>query len=175
MALFAPHLPKQQPRPILIDRIDCIKNREILMKKITILSLIFMAMPVIVFSLLCQETTTTHKPIYLHEQKQTTRSSQDLLAPFISAGDVIIDFYADWCGPCKRMSPLIDDLAASMPEFTFLKINRDHFLELASTYKITSIPTLIFIRNGKEIGRYDGKPLTKNELAQLIVKIYKNS
>jgi len=102
------------------------------------------------------------------------RSTQQHLSTFTSTGDVILDFYADWCGPCNRMSPLIDSLAATMPGFTFIKINRDFFLDLANIFNITSIPTLIFLRNGQEIGRYDGKPLTKHELAQLIIRVYNN-
>jgi len=143
------------------------------MKKITLATLCTIAAPVIVFSLFAQEISP-RRPLYLHEQKKSVRSTQQHLSTFTSTGDVILDFYADWCGPCNRMSPLIDSLAATMPGFTFIKINRDFFLDLANIFNITSIPTLIFLRNGQEIGRYDGKPLTKHELAQLIIRVYNN-
>ncbi|HLC06860.1 MAG TPA: thioredoxin family protein [Candidatus Babeliales bacterium] len=143
------------------------------MKKFTLATLCTIAAPVIVLSLFAQEISP-RRPLYLHEQKKSVRSTQQHLSTFTSTGDVILDFYADWCGPCNRMSPLIDSLAATMPGFTFIKINRDFFLDLANIFNITSIPTLIFLRNGQEIGRYDGKPLTKHELAQLIIRVYNN-
>jgi len=114
---------------------------------------------------LCTQTTTPQNLLYLHQQTKS-------LNTFITTGDVILDFYADWCNPCKRMSPLIDAVAALMPQFTFIKINRDHFLQLAKSYNITSIPTLIFLRDGKEIGRYDGGPLTEAKLQKLISSVY---
>jgi thioredoxin 1 len=143
------------------------------MKKFTLTTLLFIATPIIVLSLFAQENSAK-KPIYLHEQKKSVRSTQEHLNQFIAEGDVILDFYADWCGPCKRMSPLIDNLAACMSQFMFIKINRDFFMDLANTFNITSIPTLIFLRDGKEIGRYDGKPLTQHGLMQLIHTTYKN-
>lgn len=142
------------------------------MKKFTVASLAI-ALPLMALSFFTHEGVAK-KPIYLHEQTKSADSSQAHLDQFASNGKVIIDFYADWCNPCKRMSPLIDNLAEIMPEFTFLKINRDIFLDLAKTFNITSIPTLIFLHNGKEIGRYDGKPLTQKALEQLIRKIYQN-
>lgn len=150
-----------------------ITTKKVLMKKYTAALLLIVFTPILILSLFAQDNYH-RKPLYLHEQKKSARSSQQHLNTFTSTGNVILDFYADWCGPCNRMSPLIDSLAATMPEFTFIKINRDFFLDLASTFNITSIPTLIFLHNGKEIGRYDGKPLTKNELALLINTMYKN-
>ena len=140
------------------------------MKK-SLLALLFPAISIAAFSLFARETIAG-KPLYLHEQKKTVRSEEQHLNKFAAVGDVILDFYADWCNPCKRLSPLIDAVAAAMPEFTFIKINRDFFSELAKIFNITSIPTLIFLRDGEEIGRYTGKPLTEQELKKLIIKVY---
>lgn len=142
------------------------------MNRNIILSLAIVILPMM---LICFSTKkiASQGVLYLHEQKKTGRSNMDHLEKFTINGDVILDFYADWCSPCQRMSPLIDGIAKVLPQFTFIKINRDFFMDLANTFKITSIPTLLFLRNGKEIGRYDGKPLTKKELKKLILCTYR--
>lgn len=66
--------------------------------------------------------------------------------------NVIVDFYADWCGPCKQMAPLIDQLhKESNGKFEILKVNIDHSRELAMKYKISSIPRLFIMKNGKQV------------------------
>ena len=141
------------------------------MKKIALSTALLVTTSIAIFSLFAQEVVVK-KPIYLHKQKKRVRSENEHLNQFISEGNVIVDFYADWCPPCNRMSPLIDAAATNMPEFTFIKINRDFFGDLAKQLNVTSIPTLIFFRNGKEIGRYTAGPLTQNKLEQLILKTY---
>ena len=141
------------------------------MKKTTIATLILVITQIALFSLFAQEMVIK-KPIYLHQQHKSVHSSSEHLNQFTGTGLVILDFYADWCNPCKRMSPLIDMAAANLPQFTFIKINRDFFMDLAKAFNITSIPTLIFLRDGKEIGRYDGGPLTQNSLEQLVLNKY---
>ena len=141
------------------------------MNKLNILLLMLLMVPVFTFLLFSKENTAS-TVVYLHEQTKTTRSNQEHLNQFIAAGNVIIDFYADWCPPCRRLSPLIDAVAGLLRNVTFLKINRDYFKDLAQMYHVTSIPTLIFLRDGKEIARYDGKPLSEKELIKLIKNIY---
>lgn len=142
------------------------------MKKIiTILSFLASLSYVLIFFVLAEKQPTTNI-IYLHQQDAITRSYQSTFNELIASGDVVLKFYADWCGPCRRMSPLIDSIAATMPHITFIYIDRDQFLELAKNFGITSIPTLIFLRNGRVIGRYDGKPLSQNELARLIINMF---
>lgn len=141
------------------------------MKNITLNS-ILLATTSIIMLFLVAHATTAKQPIYLHQHNKAARSSEQHLNQFTATGDVILDFYADWCNPCKRMSPLIDSVAALLPQYTFIKINRDFFMDLAKIFNITSIPTLIFIRDGKEIGRYDGGPLTEKKLEQLVLNVY---
>ena len=121
---------------------------------------------------LCTQETTTSNLVYLHEQHKLVRSDQEHLNRFAASGDVVVIFYADWCNPCKRMSPLIEAVAILMPNITFIKINRDYFQDLAKSYTVNSIPTLIFLRDGKEIGRYEAGPLTEKKLKKLIASVY---
>lgn len=59
-----------------------------------------------------------------------------------ASNTVIVDFWAPWCGPCRQMAPVIDDLANSYPHVTFVKVNIDENPELASQYRVTSIPSI---------------------------------
>lgn len=73
---------------------------------------------------------------------------------------VLVDFYADWCGPCKMLTPVIDEIAAEHPEVKIVKLNVDNAPEIASRYSVMSIPTLIVFKNGQPAGQsvgYTGK------------------
>ncbi|MBQ5319777.1 MAG: thioredoxin [Oscillospiraceae bacterium] len=61
---------------------------------------------------------------------------------------VLIDFYADWCGPCRMVSPLIEQIAEENPQYLVCKINVDDEPELASRFGIASIPTLVTMKDG---------------------------
>ena len=61
---------------------------------------------------------------------------------------VLIDFYADWCGPCKMLSPIIDEIAEENYEIKVVKVNVDDSQDLAMKYQVMSIPTLVVIKNG---------------------------
>lgn len=72
-------------------------------------------------------------------------------------GIVFVDFYAEWCGPCKATSPLIDELSEEYRgKITFIKINVDSNQEIASTYNVFSIPTFIIFKDGKLISQFVG-------------------
>ena len=64
---------------------------------------------------------------------------------------VLIDFWASWCGPCRMLSPVVDEIASEHPEVKVGKVNVDEQPELASQFGIMSIPTLLFFKNGKNI------------------------
>jgi len=75
----------------------------------------------------------------------------DFEAEVINAkGRVLLDFYADWCGPCKMLAPVLDELSEKEPEIKILKINVDTDRELATKFEIRSIPTLIVMEGGEE-------------------------
>ena len=66
-----------------------------------------------------------------------------------SKGTVLLDFYADWCGACKIIAPILEEIAAENPDFTVGKINVDNESELSDNFGITSIPALFVMKNGK--------------------------
>jgi len=77
---------------------------------------------------------------------------------------VLVDFYAEWCGPCKMMSPIIEEIAEELQGKAKVgKINVDENQDLAMKYEVMSIPTLIIFRSGNEVKRFVGVR-DKNEL-----------
>ncbi len=75
---------------------------------------------------------------------------------------VLLDFYADWCGPCKMVSPVVDQIAKEHPEYKIVKVNVDEQPELASKFNIMSIPALFVVNNGEIVNKSVGaKPKSK--------------
>ena len=64
-------------------------------------------------------------------------------------GIVLLDFYAEWCGPCRMLSPIVDQIAEENPHVTVAKINVDDEPELAAQFGVMSIPTLVVLKNGE--------------------------
>ena len=62
---------------------------------------------------------------------------------------VLVDFWATWCGPCKMLSPVVEELASTHPEITVAKVNVDENPELAMVYRISAIPALMVFKDGK--------------------------
>lgn len=71
-------------------------------------------------------------------------------------GTVFIDFYADWCSPCRLTSPIIDELSNEYTEIKFLKVDVDKNPELAQQYSIFSIPTFMIFKDGKPVSQFVG-------------------
>ena len=69
---------------------------------------------------------------------------------------VLIDFYADWCGPCKMQSPIIDEISEENSEIKVGKVNIDECPELATKYNIMSIPTLLVVKGGEVTAHFVG-------------------
>jgi len=68
----------------------------------------------------------------------------------------ILDFYADWCGPCQMMKPVMAEFENAHPEIKVTAINIDEEPELAEKYRVSGIPCIVFIKNGEEIDRIEG-------------------
>lgn len=80
---------------------------------------------------------------------------------------VLIDFFADWCGPCKMLSPIIEQFAKENEKVKVVKINVDELPDLAVKYGVRSIPTLVVIKNGEEVNRSVGL-IDKSEILELV-------
>lgn len=81
---------------------------------------------------------------------------------------VLLDFWATWCGPCRMISPIVKELAEEYSgKLKVGKVNVDEEAELASTFGITSIPTIVLIKNGKTVNSSIGF-MTKDQLVKMI-------
>ncbi len=69
---------------------------------------------------------------------------------------VLLDFYADWCGPCRMVSPVVDEIARENPQYLVGKVNVDNEPELAAAFGVSSIPMLAVLKDGKVVGQAVG-------------------
>ena len=86
-------------------------------------------------------------------------SLDDASLPKFLAGTelpVVVDFWADWCGPCKMMAPHFEAVAGRLPDVRFVKVDSDAAPQASARYGIRSIPTLILFKKGNEVARQSG-------------------
>ena len=80
---------------------------------------------------------------------------------------VLVDFWADWCGPCKMLAPVFQELAEETPDVKFAKVNVDDAEQLAMKFKIMSIPTLVLMKDGKPVKKSVGL-ISKQQMKELL-------
>ncbi len=82
-------------------------------------------------------------------------------------GLTVVDFWASWCGPCRLLSPIVEELAGEMTDVNFAKVNVDDEPDLANQYGINAIPTLVLLKGGAQVAQSVGLK-SKEELRSLI-------
>lgn len=80
---------------------------------------------------------------------------------------VLLDFYADWCGPCRMVLPIVDEIAQENPEVKVCKVNVDEEAELAAKYQVYSIPSLFVLKNGQIANQSVGAK-SKEEILEML-------
>ena len=84
-----------------------------------------------------------------------------------SGKTVLLDFYADWCGPCRMVSPMVDQIAEEHPEYVVGKVNVDDEEDIAASFGIMSIPTLIVLKGG-EVAQKSVGVIPKEQILNLL-------
>ena len=85
----------------------------------------------------------------------------------VSKGVAVVDFWASWCGPCKMMAPILDEVAGEYDDVLFGKVNVDEQPALANAFRVNAIPTLVFFKDGKAVQQAVGL-LLKSALERAI-------
>ena len=85
-------------------------------------------------------------------------------------GAVVIDFFATWCGPCKRIAPFFEQLADEYVGVTFLKVDVDESPELTNAFDVSVMPTFLFLKNGKIVKRIEGADIKEIESGFALLK-----
>ena len=82
-------------------------------------------------------------------------------------GTVLLDFWATWCGPCRMLSPIVDEIAEERADIKVGKVNVDDQMELATAFKIINIPTLLVLKDGKVVNQSVGA-IPKSKILDLL-------
>lgn len=99
-------------------------------------------------------------------------TSYEELASYVSEGKSAFFFTADWCGDCRFIKPVMPEIEAEFPEFRFVEVDRDKFMDLAAEWTIFGIPSFVVTDQGKELGRLVNKNRkTKEEIATFFKSI----
>lgn len=85
----------------------------------------------------------------------------------IKSGKVLVDFYADWCGPCKMLAPVLEELSSELNDVTIVKVNVDELGVLAQRYKVQAIPSLFYLEDGTMKNQKLGY-MNKNDLLKFL-------
>lgn len=82
--------------------------------------------------------------------------NEDNFNELINSGEVLVDFFATWCGPCRMLSPVLEELSSDRLDVKIVKIDVDECPNIARMFGVMSIPTLILFKDGKEVAKENG-------------------
>jgi len=118
-----------------------------------------------------RQTTTQSKSNIVYLDQLITKSDEASKAfnDIINTGNVVVDFYADWCGPCRNLGASIEKIASQFPNVTFLKVNVDQFRSIATG--VRSIPVIRLYKNGRQVYTQTGA-LSASALEKLLRKTF---
>lgn len=88
------------------------------------------------------------------------------------SGNVVVDFYADWCGPCKMLGPVLESIAERYPNINFVKVNVDDNEELAASFGIMSIPAVFMLKDGDVVNKFVGS-LPESRIVGILEETFK--
>lgn len=93
-----------------------------------------------------------------HAAETIEKVTTDSFDTAVLAADtpVLVDFYAEWCGPCKKLAPILQEFSADTPDVKVVKVDIEESKQLAKTYRVRSVPTLILFRQGKPVSEHRG-------------------
>jgi thioredoxin 1 len=111
-------------------------------------------------------TMSTTETVHSIEHATTDDFQEKVLR---SSVPVLVDFYADWCPPCRALAPVLEQFARETADAKVVKVNVDENPDLAARYQISSIPSLLVFRNGQPAGRHTGLA-SKGKLGQLLAQ-----
>ena len=87
-------------------------------------------------------------------------------------GKTVFLFTADWCGDCRFLKPLLPEIEAENPDFTFVEVNRDDYMEVAKKWDVYGIPSLVVLENGQEIDRFVNRDRkTKMQINEFLAQL----
>ena len=125
----------------------------------------------ILIFLACHSTKSFLQAFVIEKKLITKEINMEKFDDLITSNiPVLVDFYAEWCGPCKMMKPILEDVKAMKGEkVRVVKVDVDKHQELAAYYQIQSVPTLMIFKDGKQLWRQSGV-LQAKELSELLAQ-----
>lgn len=100
---------------------------------------------------------------------KTPKTYEELAALVEASGKTVLFFTADWCPDCQFIYPVMPTIEEEYPDFTFVRVDRDDFMDLAQKWNIFGIPSFVVLKDGQEIGRFvDKNRKTKAEIANFL-------